>query len=86
MKEQQIAQATSSRNLKVCDKLAQELQELKRCMQQLNYELSDLQKKCKKAWEYLARREKTTLQQPAISVDSSNESDSGDVREDQVFQ
>ena len=50
IKEQQIAQATSSRNVKVCKELAQELRELKGCRKQLIYELSDLQKKCKKAW------------------------------------
>ena len=74
------------RKFKVWNELAQELQELKGCRRQLTYELSDLQKKYKKAWEYLARKEKTALQQPAINVDSSDESDSGDVHEDQVFQ
>ena len=61
IKEPQIAQATSSRNFKVCDELAHELQELNGCWWQLNYELSDLQKKCKKAREYLVRKEKTVL-------------------------
>ena len=78
--------ARSSQNFKECDELAQELQNYKGCRQQLNYELSNQQKKCKKAREYLARKEKTALQHPGISVHPSDKLESGDVHEDQVFQ